>query len=71
MQKMKADKKTGKLPYKNVFDCAVKTFAREGPIKLWVGFPTFYARVGTHAMTSLITIDALHLHSDKNWNKFY
>lgn len=48
---MKVDKKTGKLPYKNLLDCAIKTFTREGPFKLWVGFPTFYARVGTHAMT--------------------
>ncbi len=48
---MKRNPKTGKLPYKNIFDCMVKTVTREGPLKLWVGFPTFYARVGTHAMT--------------------
>jgi solute carrier family 25 oxoglutarate transporter 11 len=48
---MKVDPKTGKLPYKNLVDCALKTVTREGLLKLWVGFPTFYARVGTHAMT--------------------
>lgn len=48
---MKINPKTGKLPYKNIFDCMLRTFTREGPLKLWVGFPTFYARVGTHAFT--------------------
>ena len=48
---MKVDPKTGKLPYKNIFDCMVKSVRKEGLSKLWVGFPVFYSRVGTHAMT--------------------
>jgi len=31
LQKMKVDPKTGKYPYKNMFDAMAKTAAREGP----------------------------------------
>lgn len=71
MQKQKKNKKTGKLPYKNIVDCAMKTANKEGVLKLWVGFPVFYSRVGTHAMTTLFTLDILHGWYDRNMSQYY
>jgi len=44
-------------------DCFIKTVTREGPLKLWVGFPTFYARVGTHAMT--VIFNQIHINCSR------
>merc|ERR1712216_633415 len=71
MQKMKVDPKTGKLPYKNIVQCGYKTVANEGIGKLWVGFPTFYARVGTHSIVALLSIDAIHSFSNQNLSDYY
>lgn len=58
MQKMKAGP-DGKLPYTGFFDCVKKTVKNEGLLRLWVGFPVFYMRVGIHAMIILLVSDAL------------
>jgi len=60
LQKMKKNPKTGLYPYKNVMDAFFKTISREGVMKLWVGFPTFYVRIAPHAMITLLTVDFLN-----------
>jgi len=57
---MKMDKKTGKYPYKNMLDAMIKTTTREGPTKLWVGFPTFYVRIAPHVMIHLLVLDSMN-----------
>eukprot|EP00997_Jenningsia_sp_PLL12_P004965 NODE_2027_length_1004_cov_90.877487_g1652_i0.p2 GENE.NODE_2027_length_1004_cov_90.877487_g1652_i0~~NODE_2027_length_1004_cov_90.877487_g1652_i0.p2 ORF type:complete len:119 (+),score=22.11 NODE_2027_length_1004_cov_90.877487_g1652_i0:557-913(+) len=59
IQKQKPDPETGKLPYKGVPDCFAKSIAREGVTGLWSGLPTFYFRVGPHAIITLLTADYL------------
>ena len=51
------DKKTKTYPYKNIIDAMMKTTVREGPFKLWVGFPTFYIRIAPHVMIHLFVLD--------------
>lgn len=58
LQKMKADK-NGVLPYKGIIDAMVKTVNHEGFIKLWVGFPTYYIRIGPHVIITLVLNDTL------------
>ena len=57
MQQMKPDPKTGEYPYKNIVDAMMKTTVREGPFKLWVGFPMFYVRIAPHVMIHLFILD--------------
>ena len=59
MQRMipKAD---GSLPYRNIFHCLSQTVANEGFTRLWVGFPTFYARIAPHAMITLLIQDYVY-----------
>ena len=38
-----------------------KTISKEGVTGLWVGFPTYYMRVGIHAMTALMVLEELNL----------
>lgn len=59
MQKMKADPKTGKLPYTSLMDCMTKTIQREGVTGLWTGLPTYYFRVAPHAMITLLAMSGL------------
>lgn len=47
----------GTYPYKNIFDTMGKTVKNEGFAKLWVSFPTFYARIAPHAMLTLLFQD--------------
>ena len=49
----------GTMPYKNIFDCMGKSLKSEGVANLWVGFPTFYARIAPHVMLTLIVQDYL------------
>jgi solute carrier family 25 oxoglutarate transporter 11 len=58
LQKMTRDK-GGHLPYKGLADVFIKSVAREGVRGLWVGFLTYYFRVGNHAMIVLLTQDYL------------
>ena len=47
----------GVLPYKSMADCAVKTVRNEGYRGLWAGLPTFYFRVGPHAIIALLMLE--------------
>lgn len=47
----------GTYPYKGMVDCFLKTIKNEGPFGLWVGFPTFYVRIGPHVVISLLLND--------------
>ena len=49
----------GTYPYKNIFDCMLKTLSKEGVQGLWAGFPTFYARIAPHVMITLMMQDYL------------
>ena len=49
----------GKLPYSGIFDCMKKTVAKEGVTGLWAGLPTFYFRVGPHAIITLLVAETL------------
>ena len=56
IQKMKAGP-DGKLPYSGVPDCFVKSIAQEGITGLWAGLPTYYFRVGPHAIITLLAAE--------------
>lgn len=58
LQKMKK-LPDGTLPYKGFVDCAVKTATREGVTGFWAGLPTYYFRVGPHAIITLMTAEFL------------
>lgn len=58
IQKMKKDA-SGNFPYKGMLDCMRKTIGNEGFTKLWVGFPTFYVRIGPHVIITLVLNDYL------------
>ena len=58
LQKMKPDV-NGVLPYHGIKDCILKTVKNEGFFKLWVGFPTFYIRIGPHVIITLVLNDFL------------
>jgi len=59
IQKQKVDPVTGKTPYSGVPDAFRKSIAREGVKGLWAGLPTYYFRVGPHAIICLLTADYL------------
>lgn len=58
LQKMKR-LPDGTYPYSGFIDCAMKTVAREGITGFWVGLPTYYFRVGPHAIITLLAAEAL------------
>merc|ERR1712186_42140 len=45
VQKMKPDPVTGEMPYKGPLDCATKQLKAGGLLRLWAGFPTYYAKM--------------------------
>lgn len=47
------------MPYNGIIDCFGKTIANEGVTGLWAGLPTFYVRVGPHAIITLLTAEYL------------
>jgi solute carrier family 25 oxoglutarate transporter 11 len=49
----------GVMPYKGIPDCFAKTIAKEGPTGLWAGLPTFYFRIGPHAIITLLVAESL------------
>lgn len=51
----------GKLPYNGFFDCAKKVVQKEGPLRFYRGFGTYYVRIAPHAMITLIVADYLKL----------
>jgi len=58
IQKMKPDA-NGNLPYKGPVDCALQTLTKEGPLKFYTGFPTYYIRIAPHVTLTLIFMDAI------------
>ncbi len=47
----------GTYPYKGMIDCFLKSVQKEGVSRLWVGFPTFYVRIGPHVVITLLLND--------------
>jgi len=58
LQKMKKGP-DGKFPYDNMWDCMKKTARNEGITGFWAGLPTYYFRVGPHAMITLLASEYL------------
>ena len=58
LQKMKK-LPDGTFPYSGFVDCAMKTAARESITGFWAGLPTYYFRVGPHAIITLLASEAL------------
>jgi len=56
MQKQKAGA-DGKMPYANIMDCFAKSMAKEGITGFWAGLPTYYFRVGPHAIITLMAAE--------------
>lgn len=56
MQKQKANAE-GVMPYKNMADCIKQSLAREGVTGFWAGLPTYYFRVGPHAIITLMAAE--------------
>lgn len=56
MQKQKAGP-DGKLPYPKIADCVRMSLAKEGVTGLWAGLPTYYFRVGPHAIITLMAAE--------------
>ena len=54
MQKQKPNAQ-GVMPYSGMPDCFAKTMAREGVTGFWTGLPTYYFRVGPHAVIVLMS----------------
>ena len=50
---------TGKMPYANIGDCAVKIFKKEGPMGFFAGFSAYYTRCAPHAMIILMSIESI------------
>lgn len=50
----------GKKPYSGLIDCFRKSIANEGVMGLWVGLPTYYARIAPHAMITVLLQDFFH-----------
>ena len=47
----------GKYPYSGVPDCFAKSIKNEGFTGLWAGLPTYYFRVGPHAIITLLAAE--------------
>jgi solute carrier family 25 oxoglutarate transporter 11 len=58
LQKMKPDA-LGRMPYKGITDCFVKSIRREGLGKLWVGSVPYYLRTAPHVIIALGVQDSL------------
>jgi solute carrier family 25 (mitochondrial oxoglutarate transporter), member 11 len=50
--------------YRGIADCFAKTIKNEGFRALWVGLPTYYLRVGPHALITLQAAEMLRRHLD-------
>jgi len=55
-QKKNAD---GSVTYKGLLDCFAKSIKNESFFGLWAGLPTYYLRVGQHAMITLMISEQL------------
>merc|ERR1712036_143288 len=59
VQKMKPDPVTGEMPYKGPLDCAAKQVKAGGLLRLWAGFPTYYAKMAPQVGIALIMQDQI------------
>jgi len=59
VQKMKPDPVTGEMPYKGPLDCAAKQLKAGGLLRLWAGFPTYYAKMAPQVGIALIMQDQI------------
>merc|ERR1712050_273071 len=59
VQKMKPDPVTGEMPYKGPLDCAAKQIKSGGLLRLWAGFPTYYAKMAPQVGIALIMQDQI------------
>ncbi|KAK6536700.1 putative mitochondrial 2-oxoglutarate/malate carrier protein [Arthrobotrys megalospora] len=50
---------SGRLPYKNMVDCALKVVREEGVLRFYRGFGTYFVRIAPHAMMTLLFADML------------
>jgi len=57
MMNMAPDPTTGQMPYKSLADCFMKVLTREGPLRFWYGFGTYYLRCAPTAMIQLMAIE--------------
>lgn len=55
----KPDPATGKMPYKNILDCATQIAKKEGPSGFFAGFSAYYGRCAPHAMIILMSIESI------------
>lgn len=60
LQKQKA-LPDGTMPYNGVPACFTKSIAREGVTGLWAGLPTYYFRVGPHAIITLLAAEKFRI----------
>jgi solute carrier family 25 oxoglutarate transporter 11 len=58
VQKMKPDAE-GRMPYRSLQHCLVKTIRDEGFLRLWIGLPIFIVRIGGHSAIGLLVLDGL------------
>ncbi|CAD7695527.1 unnamed protein product [Ostreobium quekettii] len=65
MQRMTANP-DGTMPYKGPIDCTIKTFTKEGPLKFYTGFPTYFIRIAPHVAMTLVFLDAIRYIESKN-----
>ena len=54
----------GQRQYSGIADCFSKTIKSEGIRALWVGLPTYYCRVGPHALITLQAAEWLRKYLD-------
>merc|ERR1711972_691634 len=59
VQKMKPDPVTGEVPFKGPVDCAAKQLKAGGLLRLWAGFPTYYAKMAPQIGIILIMQDQI------------
>ena len=64
-QRMQKDPKSGKMPYKGIIDCYVKTLQREGFLKLWSGYWAFFWFIFPFGLVSLNLADFVRINSKK------
>jgi len=49
----------GTMPFKNIFDCMVKTAKSNGVLGLWVGLPVYIVRVCPHVIITFLVSEQL------------
>ena len=45
------------MPYSSIGDCFKQSMAKEGITGFWAGLPTYYFRVGPHAIITLMAAE--------------